>query len=504
MPGRLVSGLRVRFHGPMKRASAFLLVLASGSCLQACGASYQSAASPCPPCAPCNCDAQPAQTPHATQATGTSQPIAPPTQSSLVVAVSDDPAEPPPLILNPHSDWHQFQGDANRTGRSSAPAIRHPVIRWKARVGIQGYLNTPLVAGSTVFIPSSGNVHNASDLRDGVHAIDLATGRVLWHTRFRNDANGVALVGDRLVATSDDGHVYGLDATRGTVVWKQRGQGKMYSHPVVVDDMVVVGDAQGFVRAHAWADGRERWKTQMNGAIRGGIASDGNHVFVVSQGGEVAAIAKNGRARWRKNVSRPAFSGGGMVPIEGFAAPSVAGGLLIVPFARDTTYDDPAFVALDIQTGAVRWRAKDQSKNSWGNVRTTPALVDDLLVYAEPYSGDVAAIEASSGRVRYRREVGACYFPQYASPASASDLVYVPRFDGVLYAVQARSGRVLWQMFLGDASQAGPTSPAGAPQRGCAWDGGQGSPLFSPVAVASDGTILVGNGAGTVFAIGTK
>lgn len=475
----------------MKRALVLLAACALPSCVVPCPP--PAAPPPCPACAPC-------------ESAATAPPVVtatPPSQPPLVVAGEPAPEPTPQAVVVPaHSDWTQFQGDAARWGRSSAPALRRPVIRWKARVGIQGYLNTPLVSGPTVFVPSSGNTHNASDPRDGVHALDLATGKPRWHARFQSDANGAALAGDRIVATSDDGNVYGLDASRGAVVWKRRGQGKVYSHPVVVEDIVVVGDAQGFVRAYAWADGTERWTVQMNGAIRGGLASDGTHLYAVSQGGEVAAFTKTGQIRWRKNVDRPAFSGGKTDPIEGFAAPVVTGNTVVVPFARDTYYDNPAFVALDVRTGAVQWRAKDRSKEQWGNVRSTPALVDGLLVYAEPYSGDVAAIEASSGRVRYRQPVGECYFPQYASAASAGDLVYVPRFDGRLYAVEAATGRVVWQMYLGEASRAGVVSPSQRAGTSCSWEVNSGSPLYSPVAVAADGTVIVGNGGGTVFAIG--
>lgn len=461
--------------------------------LPSCGAPCPPPSAPCPPC----------QCPTETAAPA---PAPPAKDAPLVVAVAEpDPAQASqadtPVVVAPQSDWPQFQGQASRTGRSSAPAIRRPTVRWKADVGIQGYLNAPLVSGPTVFVPSSGNTHNAPDPRDGVHAVDLASGRILWHAHFDNDANGASIVGQRIVATSDDGHVYGLDATRGTVDWKHKGKGKVYSHPTILDELVVVGDAQGYVRAYAWADGAERWSIQMNGAIRGGLASDGTHLFAVSQGGEVAAFSKSGRAVWRKSVTRPSFSGNRPIPIEGYAAPVVAGNTLVVPFARDTYYDHPAFVALDARTGREKWRARDRSKEHWGNIRSTPALVDDLLVYAEPYSGDVAAIEVSTGRVRYRRTVGACHFPQYASAAAAGDVVYVPRFDGVLNAVEAATGNVLWRFYLGDARNVGMRPAPRGGRTGCSWEVGSGSPLYAPVAIAADGTVIVGNGEGTVFAL---
>lgn len=472
----------------MNRVHAATLIL---SLTTAC------ASRPCPSCPPITCP--PCNCPRTdSSATPTD------TGSSLVVAVGEPAgAQSPesPVVVPADSDWPTFHGGGERLGRSSAPAIVRPVIRWRAEVGIQGYLNGPLIAGNTTFVPSSGNTHNAPDPRDGVHALDLASGRIRWHAHFDNDANGAAIVGQRIVATSDDGNVYGLDATTGRVAWKQKGKGKVYGHPVIVDEQVVVGDSHGWVRSYSWSDGAELWSKQVNGAIRGGIATDGRVVFVVSQGGTVAALSKSGQARWLSTVTRPGFSGGA-VPIEGYAAPIVAGNQLIVPFARDTTYDNPAIVAVSTQTGRVSWYASDKSKSSWGNLRLTPALVDGLLVYPEPYSGDVVGIEASSGGVRFRQTVGACHFPSWASPAAAGDLVYVPRFDGTLYAVRASSGQVVWQVYLGDARRAGVTRPSPR-QQGCSWEVQGAASLYSPVAVASDGTIVVGNGAGTVFAIGS-
>jgi outer membrane protein assembly factor BamB len=237
----------------------------------------------------------------------------------------------------------------------------------------------------------------------------------------------------------------------------------------------------------------------MSGAIRGGIAADDRAIYVVSQGGEVAAFTADGATLWRKQPTRPDFDGKNQVPIEGYAAPVVASELLVVPFARDTYYPVPALLALDRTTGAIRWRAQGRGKDDWGNIRSTPALVGGTLVYAEPYSGDVVGVDAAAGRVLYRQTVGGCYFPQYASPASAGELAYVPRFDGVLYAVRVRDGGVAWKMYLGDKAQAGTQVPLAA--KSCEWDVPSGSPLYSPVAVAPDGTVLAGNGAGTLFAI---
>jgi outer membrane protein assembly factor BamB len=399
--------------------------------------------------------------------------------------------------------WPLFHGNAARTGLSDAPPITNPVVFWKARVGIQGWLNSPVVAGEIVIVPSSGNKHNSSDPRDGVFAIHLRTGRTLWQARFGNDANGAAAATDRIVATSDDGHVYALELQSGKVLWKRPGDGKVYTSPLVLGDRVIAGDSGGNLMALSLQDGTPLWKLQLSGAVRGGASSDGTRIYAVSQDGEAVAVRLDGSEVWRSAVTYPGFNRGKPTPIEGYAAPIVTQNAVIIPFARDTYFDSPALVALDKASGKVVWMAPKTGKDDWGNIRSTPALSSrGVLVYSEPYSGDVAGIDARTGSVVFRRTIGPCFFPQYASAAIARDVAYVPRFDGAVYAIEAHTGKPLWQFYLGAEQQAGSALPkAHQTQNGCEWEVPSGHPLYAPAAIAEDGTLLVGSGEGILYAI---
>ncbi len=416
------------------------------------------------------------------------------------------PNEPPvtaaaPAVASVGGQWSTFHGDAGRTGATSAPAITKPTIAWKSKVGIQSWLNGPVVASGVVYVPSCGTKHDRSDEGDGVRALDLATGKVKWTTPFSNDANGIAFADGRVFATSDDGNLYAMDAATGKVSWKQKGARKMYAHPLVLGKTVVVADASGVVRAFSVADGRSAWTASLQGTIRGGPAADDDRIYVATVEGEVAALSFTGRTIWKKAVSRPDFDGKRSVPISVYAAPLVAGDRLLVPFVRDTYYPVPALVALDKKTGEVAWRASDTTKASWGNIRSTPALARGLAVYGEPYSGDVVAVSAKTGTLAWRKTVGPCYFPQWASPAIATTTVYQPRFDGTVYALDLDTGSLLWSVFLGSAAAAAPGGPARA-STSCEWEPPSGTfALFSPAAVAPDGTLLVGSNEGFLYAI---
>jgi outer membrane protein assembly factor BamB len=74
----------------------------------------------------------------------------------------------------------------------------------------------------------------------------------------------------------------------------------------------------------------------------------------------------------------------------------------------------------------------------------------------------------------------------------------------VLYAVRPDSGRLVWQLYLGDEQKVSANLPSAHRAQGerCEWEVPSGSPLYSPPAIADDGTILIGSGQGFLFAIG--
>lgn len=421
--------------------------------------------------------------------------IAPPSP----VAVAASSPDPPRALAIAGGGWSLAHGDAARTGHVEARSIRSPRILWKARVGVQGRLNAPVIAGSLVIVPSSGDTHNTADPRDGLHAIDLATGRERWHARLAADADGAAVSGDRAIVGSDDGRVTAIDLQSGRALWSTTMQGKAYASPLPLGDQVIVGDASGNLRALRIADGSLLWGIQLDGAIRGGASADGGVIYAVSQGGEAVALRLDGTQIWRARLDSVAASAG---PFEVYAAPLLAGSSLIIPFARDTYYPTPGVLALDRWSGKLAWLAKGHGSSQWGNVRMTPALVSGVLVWPEPYSGDVVGLDAMTGSARFRNTVGRCFFPSWASPAAAGDVVYVPRFDGSLYAVRAGDGAELWELYLGEEKEAGPPKVLKIPGQSCEWEVPSGAPLYAPPAIAEDGTVLVGSGEGILYAIG--
>jgi len=396
--------------------------------------------------------------------------------------------------------WTTFQATSERTACIDAPTITDPVILWKAKVGVQGWLNNPVVAEDTVYVGSAGDIQFESDTADGVYAIDLTAGTRVWFFAASLDVNGVAVSDGVVVATGDEGLVWGIDAADGLGLWTANLGAAVFTNPLIVGDLVVVGDRSGTVSAFDLNSGELRWRFTLQGAVRGGAASDGETIYVVSEDRDVVALDLQGQEIWRQTISGRSGEGEG---IQVFAAPTIAGDLLVISLVREDVFAEPALLALDRATGDLAWRAEDAAgiKSEWGNVRSSPAVVGDLLVYGEPYSDRLVALAVEDGSTLWSVEVGPLCYPHWSSPAVVSGQVILPRFDGGLYAVTLATKTSAWSIYLGQQALDGEFPPEYGDDF-CEWVPKAGASVIASPAVADNGVVLVGTLEGYLMAVG--
>jgi outer membrane protein assembly factor BamB len=397
--------------------------------------------------------------------------------------------------------WLTFQATSERTGCIDAPTITDPVVLWKAKVGVQGWLNNPVVVEDTVYVGSAGDTQFETDTADGVYAIDLTTGTRVWFFAASLDVNGVAVSDGVVVATGDEGLVWGIDAAEGLGLWTANLEAAVFTNPLIVEDMVVVGDGSGAITAFDLESGERRWQVTVQGAVRGGAASDGESIYVVSEGRDVIALDLQGNDLWRQTISGPS---GESEQWRVFAAPTIAGRLLVVSLIRgEDVHADPALMALDRATGDVAWRAQDAAgiKSEWANVRSSPAVVGDLLVYGETYSDRLVAVGIEDGLTRWSVKVGPYCFQHWPSPAVVSGQVILPRYDGGLYAVALDTKTIAWSIYLGQQALNG-EFPADFGEDFCRHQPRSGASVIASPAVADNGVVLVGTLEGYLMAVG--
>ncbi len=393
-----------------------------------------------------------------------------------------------------------FQGTPERTGCFDAPTISEPTILWYFEAGLQGWLNNPVVSDGVVFVGSAGSVQFEGDRNDGVYAVDLATGEELWHYRANNDVNGVAVSGNLVIATGDEYAVWGIDVTSGRPVWSTLLEGSVFGNPLVIDDLVLVGDATGTLTALNLTTGQTQWRATVAGDIRGGASSDGELVYVAGEDREVLAVTLAGDEVWRTTIDP---SPGARTSV--FAAPTVAGDLLVISLVRDAVFADPGLVALDKTTGDLVWQASDAAgiKTEWGSVRSSPAVAGDLLVYGDTYSSQLIAISIETGETLWATEIGVFCYRHWSSPIVVSGQAVLPRYDGGLYSVNLVTQSKLWEIYIGDRELRG-NFPLDYGPESCEWDPAASTPVLASPVVAENGIILVGSLQGYLFAIGDE
>lgn len=412
------------------------------------------------------------------------------------------------------ADWPMFKHDAARTGQvAQRPAIKSPRLLWKTPVGLTGWLNSPVIAEKVVYVGSGGSGWNRADKTgkkgqpgDGVYAFDLDSGKQIWYAAAKQDVNAVVWSDKRVIATGDEGAIWALAPFSGEVLWRTPLKGAGYQLLPLDDGRVIVGDSQGNLSWIEARTGKLLTSLRLDGEIRAGVASDGRQIFAATRKGTVYAYSIDGRALWKQSLAElyPDYPPGEGV-FEIYGAPVLYKDTVILGFARDTYYETPALVALAYKNGALRWRGSNGSdKEHWGNIRTSPAIYNHLLIYAEPYSNSIVAIDADKGEAEGTLAAGAPMFPQWASPAIAANTAYVPRFDGGLYAIDVSNGKPLWDFYLGIPSQAGqPLPKALARLKSAAWMPPIGDAIYASPALAADGRILL-PAAGYLYCIGEK
>ena len=121
---------------------------------------------------------------------------------------------PQSAIPNPQSnDWPTYRHDAARSGGTAAPVAASLQTAWDVELG--GKLTQPVVAGGRLFVADvNGHV---------VHAIDAASGKVLWsHVTGGRVDSPPTICGGRVLFGSAEGYVTCLRATDGELAWRFR------------------------------------------------------------------------------------------------------------------------------------------------------------------------------------------------------------------------------------------------------------------------------------------
>jgi outer membrane protein assembly factor BamB len=154
-------------------------------------------------------------------------------------------------------------------------------VFWKTQ--LTGKLNTsPVVIGDTLYI---GTVEGQ------IHRMSPKDGKTLGEIRGKSPVYGSLLsAGDCLLALWGEDTLACLDPKSGSVRWRQETDSTWSSfHPLILDEIVVVGTESGELHAFRVKDGATAWTRQLEGDIKG-IGSHAGILYVGTVQGRVYAV----------------------------------------------------------------------------------------------------------------------------------------------------------------------------------------------------------------------
>jgi outer membrane protein assembly factor BamB len=216
--------------------------------------------------------------------------------------------------------------------------------------------------------------------------------------------------------------------------WAYDAGGWIKSSPVIAAGTGYVASLTGTVHAVDLATGRARWTRPIGAGIDCSPAVAGGTVYLGAAGGEVVALdAGTGAVRWRVSTGDEGST----------TSPAVAGGLVLVGGP------DHRLLGLDAGTGERRWAYPTGARLIAGDQQSPPArgallsspLVVDRTVYLS--DGELHALALETGRPLWTATAAA---GNACSAAAGAGLLFVAELGSFVRAVEAGTGRSRWRV----------------------------------------------------------
>ena len=389
-------------------------------------------------------------------------------------------------------EWPSFRGySANGIAEGYRVPIKWDIeqsenILWKTYIPGLGH-SSPIVWGNRIFVTTAVKDKGGSSLKVGlygdvksvkeenifnwyVYCIDRKNGNILWerlsytgkpkvkrHPKASHSSSTPCTDGNYIVAFFGSEGMYCYDM-EGNLIWEkdlgeldwgffrspsaQWGGG---SSPVIHQQIVFIQcDVQknSFIAAFDLKDGSRVWKTARDEVPTWGTPT-------VYEGREHSQIIVNGfkhiggydistgKEIWK-------MRGGGDIPIP---TPIVAhdliyitnahGGMSPIYAIRLSAKGDISLDQNESSNDDIEWSYKKD-----GNYIPTPIVYDDYL-YCCSQKGEMSCIEARTGKLLYRENLGSSSVAVSASPVAADGKIYCTAENGDIYIVEAGSEFIL-------------------------------------------------------------
>ncbi|MGP1355066.1 outer membrane protein assembly factor BamB family protein [Roseicyclus sp.] len=280
----------------------------------------------------------------------------------------------------------------------------------------------------------AGDASAAAEPADEARAIDLpgASTFASWEQRGFDAQNRTP----HATLSANPSQVWSVNIGQG-----DSRRNRLTADPVAGDGRVFTLDSAAGVRAHSIASGQTLWSADLtagfdrNGSVSGGgLALSGNTLYATTGYGELVALdVASGAVRWRQRLD------------AGIGAPTVEGDTVYV-----VSRDNSAW-AISTDVGRIRWEIPSAPAQALRTGGAAPAIADGTVIF--PFgSGELVAARRDTGARTWATAVaGGRLGVAYSNisditgdPVVVGNTVYAGNQSGRVVALSASTGERLW------------------------------------------------------------
>lgn len=306
-------------------------------------------------------------------------------------------------------------------------------VLWQSKLGGAGDFDfTPTVEAGYAYVASAEGELSKLDVSNGNQAWQVNVGEKI--------TGGVGVGGSLVVVGTQKGAVYAYDIS-GKLQWKSKLSSEILSTPKYFDGLLVVRTGDNRIYGINANDGSRKWVYDRTGPAltlrsSAGVVVDSGAVYAGYAGGKLVSVrADNGKIMWEASVAQPK----GVTEIERIAditsLPVVDG-----PLVYAVAYQG-RIAAVDRSTGRVIWNRDISS--------LTGLSAEDARIFVSHAAGSVYALDYSTGKTFWRQ--GALKNRQLTTPLAMGSLIAIGDVEGYVHFLNREDGAFSARIKTGDS-----------------------------------------------------
>lgn len=226
---------------------------------------------------------------------------------------------------------------------------------------------------------------------DGVVAYNQESGQELWRIAipYGVEASGTA-IRDRLFVGSNNGKMYSIDLSLGTVLWTFDTKSEAVAEPLLFD---------------------------------------GTLYFISGSQSIFALDAATGKQLWTYNRQDTA----NLMTIRGGSKPAISNGILYVGFS------DGSLVSFNAKTGSQQWEISLNKNTRFKDIDSSP-IIDGEFIYISSYDDKLYCVSKNKGEIVWSIKGGGV-----STPVISGDRIIFGSSKSEMVSVYKKDGKEFWR-----------------------------------------------------------